>query len=76
MNVPVLAAAPSFQTERSRKRAVLLYRAGVVIITAVMCARIAVICFTFTQTFDEAAHIAAGMEWLDKGVYAYESAHR
>ena len=29
----------------------------------------------FWQTWDEPAHIAAGMEWLDKGQYQYELFH-
>ncbi len=29
----------------------------------------------FNQTWDEPAHIACGMEWLDKGVYKYEVQH-
>jgi hypothetical protein len=29
----------------------------------------------FSHTFDEPAHIACGMEWLDKGVYQWEPQH-
>lgn len=29
----------------------------------------------FSQTYDEPAHVAAGMEWLDKGRYTYELLH-
>lgn len=29
----------------------------------------------FWQTWDEPAHLAAGMEWLDKGKYTYEHLH-
>ena len=29
----------------------------------------------FSHTFDEPAHIACGMEWLDKGVYRWEPQH-
>ncbi len=29
----------------------------------------------FSQTSDEPAHIAAGLEWLSKGVYHYETQH-
>jgi hypothetical protein len=29
----------------------------------------------FNQTYDEPAHIACGMEWLDQGTYAYERMH-
>jgi hypothetical protein len=30
---------------------------------------------TFNQTYDEPAHIACGMEWLDAGTYVYERMH-
>ena len=29
----------------------------------------------FSQTSDEPAHIAAGMQWLDQGIYQYEPLH-
>ncbi len=29
----------------------------------------------FVQTCDEGAHVAAGMEWLDRGTYTYETQH-
>jgi 4-amino-4-deoxy-L-arabinose transferase-like glycosyltransferase len=29
----------------------------------------------FSQTWDEPAHVAAGMEWLDRGTYTYEELH-
>ena len=29
----------------------------------------------FSQTWDEPAHVAAGMEWLDRGRYTYEPLH-
>jgi len=29
----------------------------------------------FSHTYDEPAHIACGMEWLDKGVYRWEPQH-
>jgi len=29
----------------------------------------------FNQTYDEPAHLAAGMEWLDRGSYTYEALH-
>jgi len=29
----------------------------------------------FSQTYDEPAHLAAGMEWLSRGVYLYEAQH-
>jgi hypothetical protein len=38
-------------------------------------ARMAATYPVFTQTWDEPAHVAAGMEWLDRGRYAYEPLH-
>ena len=29
----------------------------------------------FNQTWDEPAHVAAGMQWLDRGRYTYEPLH-
>jgi hypothetical protein len=29
----------------------------------------------FSQTWDEPAHLAAGMEWIDRGAYRYEPLH-
>ncbi len=29
----------------------------------------------FSQTYDEPAHLACGMEWLDRGTYNYEAMH-
>jgi 4-amino-4-deoxy-L-arabinose transferase-like glycosyltransferase len=38
-------------------------------------ARIVATYHVFTQTFDEPAHIAAGLEWLDDGRYHYDHRH-
>ena len=37
--------------------------------------RIVATYFVFSHTFDEPAHLACGMEWLDKGVYRWEPQH-
>jgi hypothetical protein len=37
--------------------------------------RIVVTYPVFSQTYDEPAHIAAGMEWLDRGRFRYEPLH-
>ena len=37
--------------------------------------RVALTWRVYTPTFDEPAHIAAGMEWLDRGAYRYEEMH-
>jgi 4-amino-4-deoxy-L-arabinose transferase-like glycosyltransferase len=50
----------------------LLVFAGLV---AVASLRIAATYTVFNHTIDEPAHIACGMEWLDKGVYRYEPQH-
>ncbi len=39
------------------------------------CARIISVHDEFIQTYDEPAHIACGMEWIDKGTYFYEPQH-
>ena len=70
----VVATATS-EAQSVPTRAAGLFAAGTVIAALIMCLRIASFCFEFSQTFDEQAHIACGMEWLDKGVYQYESAH-
>src|SRR5437870_11338681 len=42
---------------------------------AIGTARIVSTYRVFSQTFDEPAHIACGMQWLDRGVYLYEPQH-
>ena len=51
--------------------------ARVIAIAAVLfaSARIIATYSVFNHTADEPAHIGAGMEWLDKGVYTWEPAH-
>jgi hypothetical protein len=41
----------------------------------VAMARIVMTYPVFNQTWDEPAHIAAGMEWIDRGRYTYEPLH-
>lgn len=45
------------------------------LLIAIALARIAHTYTVFSQTLDEDAHIAAGMEWLDRGTYNYEGMH-
>jgi hypothetical protein len=45
------------------------------LLIAVGIARIASTYPVFSQTWDEPAHLAAGMEWLDRGTYRYEPLH-
>ena len=42
------------------------------LIVGFACIRIAATYHVFSQTVDEPAHIAAGMEWLDRGTYIFE----
>jgi len=45
------------------------------LLTAVASIRVVSTYAVFSFTSDEPAHIAAGMEWLDKGKYTYEPQH-
>jgi len=45
------------------------------LLTSVAVARVFATYTTFNQIYDEPFHIAAGMEWLDKGSYTYELLH-
>jgi Dolichyl-phosphate-mannose-protein mannosyltransferase len=45
------------------------------ICTATGVGRIVATYPVFSQTWDEPAHIAAGMEWIDRGTYTYEPLH-
>src|SRR5688572_28108509 len=46
-----------------------------VFLIAIACARLYPTYTTFTGTTDEPIHIAAGLEWLDKGLYTYDRQH-
>src|SRR5438067_7443431 len=46
-----------------------------IVLIGLGCARIASSYGTLNQTYDEALHIACGMEWLSKGTYTYEFPH-
>ena len=45
------------------------------VLVLIASARIVATYGIFNHTFDEPAHIACGMEWLDKGVYRWEPQH-
>ena len=45
------------------------------LLSLIALTRVALTWRVYTPTFDEPAHIAAGMEWLDRGVYRYEQIH-
>src|ERR1700689_161302 len=44
-------------------------------LVAIASARIITTYTVFNHTVDEPAHIACGMEWLDRGTYHYEAQH-
>jgi hypothetical protein len=46
-----------------------------VILTVIALGRVAATWGVYSATFDEPAHLAAGMELLDRGVYRYEEMH-
>jgi hypothetical protein len=64
---PALAAAISWL----QKHSVLAF----LILVAMASLRIVATYTVFNHTIDEPAHVACGMEWLDKGVYRYEPQH-
>jgi hypothetical protein len=47
-------------------------RALGVVLVVLAVTRVVATYADFSQTFDEPAHVAAGMEWLDRGRYTYE----
>src|SRR5271168_2405830 len=74
-------AAPVMAPEGSvwpRRLETFLTRRSLVIFLALVglaSARIVSTYTVFNHTVDEPAHIACGMEWLDKGTYHYEAQH-
>lgn len=50
-------------------------RAVAVLLVLVGSCRIAATYTVFSHTYDEPAHIACGLEWLDSGTYRYEPQH-
>jgi hypothetical protein len=70
-------SAPPAESRRSFILRLLERQAGLLAILLVLIAsvRIASTYTVFNHTTDEPAHIAAGMEWLDRHVYLYEPQH-
>jgi len=70
-------SAPPAESPRSLILPLLERRSGLLAILLVLTAsvRIASTYTVFNHTTDEPAHIAAGMEWLDRHVYLYEPQH-
>jgi len=67
-NDPAVVLAPP-----GRRRRVEWILVAALILVAII--RIVSTYSVFSQTYDEPAHIAVGMEWLDKGTYHYEPLH-
>lgn len=61
--------------ERFSRRARLRFPLLCAVLIAVAGARAVSTYRVFNQTWDEAAHLAGGMEWLDRGSYTYEPMH-
>jgi hypothetical protein len=53
----------------------LLLPLAIALLIAGAIGRIALTYRVFNQTWDEPAHVAAGMEWLSRGSYSYEPLH-
>lgn len=74
--VPPLVIAPApgrwAPLEAFLERWSVLFAAGFVLLATV---RIASTYGVFSHTFDELAHLACGMEWLEKGRYTYDLQH-
>jgi hypothetical protein len=52
-----------------------LYPLAATVLIAVAVSRVVATYPLFNQTWDEPAHVAAGMEWLSRGTYTYEPLH-
>jgi hypothetical protein len=46
-----------------------------ILLISIALLRVAATWQVYSPTFDEPAHLAAGMEWLDRGTYRYEEMH-
>jgi 4-amino-4-deoxy-L-arabinose transferase-like glycosyltransferase len=61
--------------EALRSRVTLRMTTLSAVLIGVALARVGATYPVFNQTWDEASHIAGGMEWLDRGSYTYEPMH-
>jgi 4-amino-4-deoxy-L-arabinose transferase-like glycosyltransferase len=50
------------------------WRLSAIVLSAAAVVAVVSTYFVFSQTWDEAAHIACGMEWLTRGTYTYDAA--
>ncbi len=64
---------PALARELDRWRAKLYVLA--IVLAGVAVVRIIATYSALSQTWDEPAHIASGMEWLERGIYTYELQH-
>jgi hypothetical protein len=73
----VSAAAPQVSVWSERAEAFIGRYSLVIflVFVAIASARIISTYTVFNHTVDEPAHIACGMEWLDRGTYHYEAQH-
>jgi hypothetical protein len=69
--VPKASVWPERAESIVRRHSVVIFLA----LVALASARIVSTFMVFNHTIDEPAHIACGMEWLDKGTYHYEAQH-
>ena len=51
------------------------FRLAAIVLVSVASVRIVATYKALSQTTDEPAHLAAGMEWLERGTYTYEPQH-
>ncbi len=75
-DAPPIASAPA--STRSLNFLPFLERNSLYLVIALLVVgtvRIVSTYSVFSYTFDEPAHLACGMEWLDKGVYTWEPQH-
>jgi 4-amino-4-deoxy-L-arabinose transferase-like glycosyltransferase len=52
-----------------------VYTVLIALMIGVGCLRVISTYSIFSQTWDEPAHIGAGMQWLDQGLYTFEQMH-
>ena len=71
MNARRMRALPRWTAGHWRNRLYVL----AIIFVGIALLRIIATYSVFSQTWDEPAHIASGMEWLERGTYTYERQH-
>src|SRR5271165_4451529 len=75
-NPPVLTSKPKHVAKSlSDSSHSLLLLVALFLLAAIGVARIVSTYHVFSQTTDEPAHVATGMEWLEHGTYTFEPLH-